>query len=186
MKKLDAVNLILDELGTRHVQSLENTHPDVRTAVLQIDNEIASLLTRGWWFNTIESVAVAPQANGFIILPETVLVIETDNKYIVRRGQYLWDMSKNSRVFDTPVTMKQFVILEWDALPHNARQAVVHAAAAAVVRIKLSDMVRTNMLYNLAQSYAAALGDDEIRITQPNMYLPQRVAGIRARLRRRV
>lgn len=186
MKKLEAVNLIMDELGTHHVSSLDNTHPDVRTAVLQIDNEIATLLTRGWWFNTVEKVTVAPQSNGFIILPETVLVIETDNKYIVRRGQYLWDMSKNSRVFDSPVTMKQFVILEWEALPHNAQQAAVHAAAAAVVRIKLSDMVRSNMLYQLAQNYAASLSDDEIRVTQPNMYLPERIASIRGRLRRRV
>lgn len=185
MEKLQAVNLIMDELGTHHVSSLENTHPDVRTALIQIDNEIRTLLTRGWWFNTLEKVTVPVQSNGYVIVDEGVLVAITDDKYLVRRGQYMWDLKRNSRTFDAPIAMEQYVALGWDALPHNAQQAVAHAAAAAVVRIKLSDMVRSNMLYQLAQSYSAALEDDEIRITSPNMFVPDRIAVVRSKLRRR-
>ena len=79
MNKLQAINTILDELGTHHVTSVDSRHPDAKTAVLQRATETDALLTRGYWFNTLVGVTLPVQPNGYLNVGAKVLAsIPTD------------------------------------------------------------------------------------------------------------
>ena len=189
MNELAAINLILDELGTHQVSTKDNAHPDVKTARLHIGLELESLLTRGYWFNTMEEVYVPAQSNGYVILGTNVLEVQTYDATIrsqyVKRGRYMWNVADNTRVIAGGLTLNQFIALEFDDLPVNAANAIANAAASAVVSAKLSDTVKANGLAAKAIAFEAMLDADELRVTTPNMFQPDRISVKMARFRRR-
>lgn len=189
MDKLGAVNLILDELGTHQVSSVDNAHPDVKTALLHISVETKTLLTRGFWFNTMKAVQVPSQSNGFVILAVNVLAATPTDTAIraqyIQRERYMWDIQKDTRIIEGGLCLDQFIELDFDAMPINARVAVANNAASAVVRAKLSDTIKADQLERKALTYAANLDADELRMTTPNMFQPVRIAVKMARFRRR-
>ena len=189
MDKLDAVNLILDELGTHQVASIDSAHPDAKTAVLHIDRELATLLTRGYWFNTHREVVVAAQSNGSVVLSTNVLLAMPSDIYqqaqYVQQGQYMYDIVNRTRTIVDGLTLTLHVKLAFDDLPINAKNTITYAAASRVVNSKLSDTVKANELAYTAAYHAAELDTDEIRATSPNMFQPDRIANKIARMHRR-
>jgi hypothetical protein len=91
----------------------------------------------------------------------------------------------NTYTFTEPMVMEQYVRLQWEELPHNAQQAVVHHAGAVVVMDKLSDTNKASTLAQSAMAYEGKLDDDELRAQRMNMFDNPRVASTRQRLRRR-
>lgn len=189
MDRLEAINTILDEIGTNHVTTPDARHPDAKSAALQLNLEKKALLLRGWWFNTLLNVTVPLQANGALLLGNNVLASSPiDRQYaekIVMRGRYMWDIENNTGKFDAPLECAQYVDLSWDELPHNAQVCIMYAAAAAVVRQKLSDTVKENKLAKLSSSYYTLLDQEELRTARMTVNQNAQVAAVRAKLRRR-
>lgn len=189
MNKLQAINTILDEIGTGHVNTPDSRHPDARSASLQLELQKQTLLTRGWWFNTLSSVIVPLQANGSLLLGTNVLVStpvdSTLSETVVKQGNYMWNNETGTGKFEEPLECVQYINLEWDALPHNAQMTVLSAAAGVVVRQKLSDTVKANGLNKDSGAFYTLLEQDELRTTRANVNQNSQVAYVRAKLRRR-
>lgn len=189
MDKLEAINLILDELGTHQVSSPTNSHPDVKTALIHIERETKTLLTRGYWFNTRKAVTIPSESNGYIVLPTDVLLATATDimsrAMYAKRGRYMWDIQNNTRIIKGGMVLDMFVELDFDNLPINAQNTIAYAAAARTVSSKLSDTVKANGLAAIAGAYEAELATDELRVTTPNRYQPDRIASKIRRMRGR-
>ena len=81
--------------------------------------------------------------------------------------------------------MNQFVSLDFEDLPQNAQMAIVSAAAAVVVRAKLSDNIKADDSPTRKTSFQSMLLDDELRITTPNAFESRRIAYKRNKMLRR-
>ena len=78
MSKIEAVNRMLSAIQMRPVQSLEEPlDPTVAQAKLTIDQELLSLLKKGWEFN-IEDGRTLPQdtSTGYVAVPTEVIAID--------------------------------------------------------------------------------------------------------------
>ena len=132
MNLLEAVNTVLPYIGAHVVTSIENTtHPTVSLIVRAIDRQRKSLITRGWWFNTVvEELPVT--VDGRINVPTyTVSLYGLDNQVEIQ-GNYLFDLTNNTRYFKQPTKVKLVKDTSFEELPYYAQMVVVYRACAEV------------------------------------------------------
>jgi hypothetical protein len=132
--KLEAVNLILRNMGETSVNSLLNPPLDASEALETLE-EIATEVQRvGWYFNT-EITRLSPTSDGFLYLPTNALHAETygaskGTNVTVRNGRiYRLEPFNNGFVFTGPLDLKIVYGLEFEELPASARSYVALRAA---------------------------------------------------------
>lgn len=144
MRLLDAVNLILPKLGEHRVTRLDAKHPTLAVILPEVDNELRTMLSRGWWFNEFD-ITVHPDIDGHLILGSDVLTFTADvEDTAVQRGQKLYNPKTLSYVFTAPVNGRVRQYVDFDDLPESAAQAVYYSAlvAAYVTDIGLTNEVQ--------------------------------------------
>lgn len=105
--KLEAVNQMLAGIGQAPAVSLDQANPELSIAELTLDQVTREILGEGWHFNTEINYPFAPDANGFITVPDNVLSL-SDNKTtnnqeyqtVIRQGK-LYD--KLAHTFEFPI-----------------------------------------------------------------------------------
>jgi hypothetical protein len=144
MRLLDAVNLILPKLGEHRVTRLDVKHPTLAVILPEVDNELRTLLNKGWWFNEF-NITLHPNTEGHLILGSDILTFTADcEETAVQRGAKLYNPNTLSYVFQTPVSGRVRQYVEFDDLPESAAQAVYYSAlvAAYVTDIGLTNEVQ--------------------------------------------
>lgn len=128
--KLEAVNLMLYEIGEAGVDALDSDLEEVRTALTMLDNTLITVLMKGWSFNTEYTTLEPAVSTGSVEVPATTLQVDAANPYeaVAQRGKYLYDVANKTFVFQRPVKVKLVLSLDFDDLPMHAKAFVLARA----------------------------------------------------------
>ena len=163
---LDAVNLMLADLGDRPVNNLLDTNRlDVNLAVQALESTTRAILAFGWWFNE-ENATITPDSNGNYNLPDDWSAIKyvsggpgngtIDFPRLIARGRRLYDVANGTDVFigEPAVTVSFARLLTFDELPMTAREYIY---ATASIRNQTRALGSASVDPDLRQQAGAAL-----------------------------
>lgn len=181
MTELEALNMLLKLIGLRPVNSLLFAHPDVTDALTALTRIRRKAQIRGWWFNTTYNVAYYPDVTtSQIAIGTNILSAVTENSYVVKRGNKLFDSEHNTYQFDQPVCVVRLIEnLDWEQLPDSMKHYIAYYAAAEFVRDKLGDENKKKDLERDAGISMLDLKAQELSENQLNVFTGPRV--LRAR-----
>lgn len=133
--ELEAVNIILKNIGEAPVNSLEVSLPiDASKARATLHEISRQTQNRGWHWNT-EIHELQPNVDNKIAVPSNALRISTTNDdeqtSIIMRGSFLYKKAPkaNTYTFDRALTCEIIFFLDFEELPEAARRFVTMYAA---------------------------------------------------------
>ena len=100
LTKLDAVNIVISNIGQAPVTVIDNDNPMVALAANTIDEVTNSVQSEGWSFNTEREYPFNPMTDGRIQIPMNVLQIDTgyrSDKDVVLRQDVLLQRSNTEQ-----------------------------------------------------------------------------------------
>ena len=132
--ELEAINTMLSTIGESPVNTVEDTgNVDVVIARQILQSVSREVQARGWHFNTEINYTITPDSDGYLVLPKTVLKVDTvypdSSKDVVVRGSRLYDREKHTYVFTDAVKVDMTILLTFDELPEVARNYVTIRAS---------------------------------------------------------
>ena len=132
--ELEAINTMLSTIGESPVNAVEDTgNVDVVIARQILQTASREVQARGWHFNTEINYTITPDSEGYLVLPNTVLKVDTvypdSSKDVVVRGSRLYDREKHTYVFTDAVKVDMTILLTFDELPEVARNYVTIRAS---------------------------------------------------------
>ena len=132
--ELEAINTMLSTIGESPVNAVEDTgNVDVVIARQILQTASREVQARGWHFNTEKNYTITPDSEGYLVLPNTVLKVDTvypdSSKDVVVRGSKLYDRENHTYVFTDAVKVDMTVLLTFDELPEVARNYVTIRAS---------------------------------------------------------
>ena len=127
----DAVNYILSAIGSAPVTTLEEDMDiDVVNARRILSNVSRDIQRKGWDFNKVTRTLSPRMDNHRIPWDRTIISLHsTDGSTYVKRGEWLYDMTRGSYEFDKPITVEIVEGVDYDDLP-DAFKTYVTAKAA--------------------------------------------------------
>ena len=143
--ELEAINTMLSTIGESPVNTVEDTgNVDVVIARQILQTVSREVQARGWHFNTEINYTITPDSEGYLVLPKTVLKVDTvypdSSKDVVVRGSRLYDREKHTYVFTDAVKVDMTILLTFDELPEVARNyATIRASRIFQERVVGSD-----------------------------------------------
>ena len=135
--ELEAVNTILSTIGEAPLSTLTGSLPVDGTTAKNILNEISrEVQSAGWHFNTQYKVDLTRNTDNKVPIGTDVVRVELSNKYdkssydVVQRGSYLFNLAKNSNIFDQDFTENTLIyLLQFEDLPEQARRYITIRSA---------------------------------------------------------
>ena len=132
--ELEAINTMLSTIGESPVNAVEDTgNVDVVIARQILQSVSREVQARGWHFNTEKNYTITPDSAGYLVLPNTVLKVDTvypdSSKDVVVRGSKLYDRENHTYVFTDAVKVEMTILLTFDELPEVARNYVTIRAS---------------------------------------------------------
>ena len=135
--ELEAVNTILSTIGEAPLSTLTGSLPVDGTTAKNILNEISrEVQSAGWHFNTQYKVDLTRDTTNKVPIGTDVVRVELSNKYdkssydVVQRGSYLFNLAKNSNIFDQDFTENTLIyLLQFDDIPEQARRYITIRSA---------------------------------------------------------
>ena len=132
--ELEAINTMLSTIGESPVNAVEDTgNVDVVIARQILQTVSREVQARGWHFNTEKNYTITPDSEGYLVLPNTVLKVDTvypdSSKDVVVRGSRLYDREKHTYVFTDAVKVDMTILLTFDELPEVARNYITIRAS---------------------------------------------------------
>ncbi|MBX6334124.1 hypothetical protein IRY61_02150 [Candidatus Saccharibacteria bacterium] len=124
--ELEAINTMLTTIGESPVNTVEDSGLlDVVIARQILHTTSREVQARGWHFNTEKNFPLQPTVDGTIVLPDTVLRVDTVGEYsdidVVVRGNRLYDRRNHTYTFKKPLNVDMVVLLPFEHLPEAAR-----------------------------------------------------------------
>ena len=131
--KLQAVNVILSNIGQAPTTTLDTTNPQVSLAALILEQVSSDVQSEGWVFNTEQNYPFTPDMNsGEIVVPDNVLQIDqpwgTDYNVVIRGGR-LYDRNEHSFKWDETQYLTITWLFDFDDLPEAAKQYILTRAS---------------------------------------------------------
>ena len=121
LTKLNAVNIVLSNIGMAPVTTIDNDNPMVSMASNIIDEVSLSVQSEGWVFNTERDYPFTPDpTTKEIEIPNNVLALDTDysqtEDVIIRSGK-LYDKRSHSYKFDKDQELNVVWGFDFDDIP---------------------------------------------------------------------
>ncbi len=133
LTKLDAVNIVLSNIGMAPVTTLDNDNPMISLASNIIDEVSLSLQTEGWVFNTEMEYPFTPDpATQHIAIPLNVLSIDTgydQTKDVVIRGGKLYDKRAHSYKFTNEQKLNVVWVFDFEDIPEAFKSYIAMRSA---------------------------------------------------------
>lgn len=132
--ELDALNVMLTNIGQQPASSLDNTNPQFALARTVLDQVTGDVLTEGWTFNRELDWPLKPEAGGEVRLPENVIRWDiswpTDLDVVLRNGK-LYDKVKHTYDFSDYNELKVNVVwlFDFEDIPNAIRNYITIRAA---------------------------------------------------------
>ena len=135
--ELEAVNTILSTIGEAPINSLTGTLPVDGTTAKNVLSEInREVQSAGWHFNSHYKVDLSRDVDNKIPIGTDVLRVELNAKYdkssydAVQRDNYLYNLAKNSDIFDQDFEDNTIVyLLDFSKVPEQAKRYITIRAA---------------------------------------------------------
>lgn len=132
--ELEAVNVILNNIGETSVSSLEDeTLVDALMARSLLTTVSRELQTKSWHWNTDLERKMLRTNKGEIVLPTNTMSVvpagADKGLDLVQRGRRLYDRRKHTYNFTKDITVNLTVSLPFDEMPETARRFVTLRAA---------------------------------------------------------
>jgi hypothetical protein len=130
--KLEAINAMLTAVGESVVLTYVEGASDVANAEAVLNQETRNVLAIGWDCNVDDGVELTPDTDGRIAVPEDALQIDPVDPYVkvVQRGEFLWDKTNLTDIFDKPIKFRIVRLVDFEGLPYPLAARI--AAQAAV------------------------------------------------------
>ena len=135
--ELEAVNTILSTIGEAPLNSLSGSLPVDGTVAKNVLSEVArEVQSAGWHFNTQYKVDLTRDTDNKVPIGTDVVRVQLNDKYskssydVVQRGSYLFNLAKNSNIFDQDFTENTLIyLLGFDDIPEQARRYITIRSA---------------------------------------------------------
>ena len=128
MKLLTVVNYCLKYLGEKRVSSVDTRHPTVNNIVLEVEDQINTLLSREWWFNE-RTQTYYPDNEGRIAGPVDALMVASSSTDVDVIDGYMWDIANDTNIFTNPIEVTVRHKLNFEDLPEVAADYIKCAVA---------------------------------------------------------
>ena len=151
MTELEAVNLMLTNIGEAPVNTIEGTNMlDIAIAKQVLREVLIEVQEPGWDFNTESGITITPNEDGEIWFPINALRVDPVDRSlkVVMRGHRLYDKENHTYEFSGPVDVEIVFGLEFEQCPQALRQYVAIKAA----RIYQRRTVGSDLLEKLTQA----------------------------------
>lgn len=182
--KLEAVNYLLDVLGSTPVGDLETLHPDLGSALSKLQSSSGTVQKVGMWYNKEIYVELTPNeiTKEIALSNDCIKVIGIYGDFVIQRGLKLYDTQKNTYQFDCPVFIDYVVDLEWDYLPQSVQDAIKFHAAMQIASIDLEDQVKYAEQRALYVDAYVQVKAEDLEIKQRNVLLTPKSIRTRGRV----
>lgn len=169
--ELEAVNMMLNYIGDPPVNSLddiEETEAAVAYRLLcQTSREVQS---QGHPWNTF-LLKLLPDEHGAISVPENALKVLCEDRRYIAMGGRLYDRQENR--YDLKVsglTCEIVRLLEWSALPEQARNFILLSASRLFVENAVGSPDMVKMMEEQVLSADRELKDLDLSLDNPNLF----------------
>ena len=130
--KLDAVNIILSNIGQSPVTALDTGNPLVETAELVLDEIDKTVQAEGWIFNTEYSYPLPVNKDGEIAIPDNILSADFppgSDRVVVQRKGKLYDRTNHTYKFEGPLELDVIWKEDFEDVPEALKQYIIIRAA---------------------------------------------------------
>lgn len=143
----------------------------VVTAVQRLEQQTASTLAQGWWFNT-ETRELQPNADQRIYVPQDYLSVRVPRPgTAVARGRTMYDPVAGTDLFTKPVCVLVRRAIPFEDIPELVAAYIVADARHKYQRDYDGDSTKTRDLFAELVAARAAAMSEEIRQQQANLLL---------------
>ena len=172
MTKLEAVNRLLAATGETPVQTLEQAYIQKELAESTLDRVSRDIQSEGWWFNEDEDVVATKDVNDQVVLPSDTLKVfcRQDNGNLVQRGLSIYDRENRTFVITDEVKIDLIIQLDWDTLPHSAREHITAVAAFEFYKDFYGAESRNDALERSIVTSRTNLQKDNMEARDTNMF----------------
>ena len=130
--KLDAVNIILSNIGQAPVVNLESGNPMVEMAELVLDEVSNTVQSEGWVFNTEYAYPFTPDSNKEIGVPDNVLSLDLPalcDKFVQIRQGKLYNRTDHTFEFTDAQSLDVVWLFDFVDLPEAFKNYITVRAA---------------------------------------------------------
>lgn len=170
--ELEAVNEILSSIGSSPVDTLdESLDVDVINAKRLLEATSREIQSRGWYFNTEDSVTLQPDTDSNRVpCPENYLVFYSDGYQLVRQSGYFFDITSRTDEFPNGLTVTLIRYLQFDELPEVFRKYItVRTARLFQMRFLGAQEIDASLQFAESEAYSAII-DFELKTGNYNVY----------------
>ena len=170
--ELEAVNEILSSIGSSPVDTLdESLDVDVINAKRLLEATSREIQSRGWYFNTEDSVTLQPDTDSNRVpCPENYLVFYSDGYQLVRQSGYFFDIASRTDEFPNGLTVTLIRYLQFDELPEVFRKYItVRTARLFQMRFLGAQEIDVSLQFAESEAYSAII-DFELKTGNYNVY----------------
>jgi len=166
MNRRDAINEILLSLNELPLDDTDVTE-DIGIAVI-VDAELNTankkVLSQGWYVNTTDK-SLTPDTDGYIVIPNTFLSVDTESEYIVRDWK-LYDKTNNTYKFDGAVIASVIEEIIFEDVPYHLANYIVHVASLKAYKDIIGGSIEDlrDMKLALDEARTEAIRDDANKI----------------------
>lgn len=132
MTRLEAVNIIISNIGQSPVTTIDTDNPLVSMAVNVLEEVSESVQGESWVFNTERSYPFPIDINNEIQVPSNVLSLDnpeySTGSLVIRQGK-LYDKRGHTYKFKTNLNLDVVWLFDFDDLPMAAKSYVTMRAA---------------------------------------------------------
>lgn len=125
LTRLDAVNIVLTNIGQSPVTTIDNDNPLISMAVNTLDEVAEAIQSEGWAFNSEIQYPFTPDVNNEILVPTNVIRVDAepldDVDLVIRMGK-LYDRRAHTYKFEGTQYFNVLWLLDFEDMPQPAKQ----------------------------------------------------------------
>lgn len=174
LSRLDVVNEMLACLGELPVNSLDEGHPLVPTAIRVLAAANTREQSKSWWFNK-ELVDLVPDTEGHIYLPNDTLKVDPQSQSLkyVQRGRRLYKpyepTATNKYKFDSDVRVWLVREVPFEDCPVSAQMFVSYSAQLDFMKSYEADPQKFSQVTQLYRDTLITLNSEHTRAHGANL-----------------
>jgi len=169
--ELEAVNFLLSHVGAAPVANLNVDLPDIVSAQLRLNEASIWVQKKGWWFNRLIRQVYEPDGSDEVVLPDNTLkVIGQWPQFVIEREGKAYNPYEDSYEWDINLCLDIILLLEWDALPPSAQDAIMYRAAVNMIIHELEDSNKAQLVQGDAQESYVLLKQEDLQVRQRSVF----------------
>jgi len=122
ISELDVVNECLASLGEAPLNSLDDEHPFVASALRKLRIANSREQAKGWWFNREQVLLTPDPQTNFIYIPTDTISVDPTSQWthLVQRGRRLYDPTGAGYAIGRQVVVTLIRLIPFEELPAPA------------------------------------------------------------------